>query len=142
MPTYRVEEASTGRAGCKNKECLDGKVKIAKGELRLGSWIEAGTFQSWAWKHWYVGCVTPRQIASIRETLGDSLDMDLLDGYEELSEENQEKVCLAIDNGHVDDDDWKGDPELNRPGKSGFRVRKKKARPGPEDKDEDENSDS
>ncbi|KAK2742368.1 hypothetical protein FQN55_007902 [Onygenales sp. PD_40] len=127
MPTYRIEEASTGRAGCKNKECNENKVKILKGELRLGSWVESEQFQSWAWKHW--GCVTPKQVVNIQEIVGDEKDYSLFDGYDEISEENQKKIRNAVEQGHVDDEDWKGDVEMNRPGKTGFRVRvsKKKA---------------
>ncbi|PGG98932.1 alkaline phosphatase D [Blastomyces parvus] len=121
MPTYRIEEASTSRAGCKNKECQEKKEKILKGELRLGTWVDTENFQSWAWKHW--GCVTPRQIASIQEIVGDERDCTLIDGYDEISAENQEKFREAVAQGHVSDADWKGDVEVNRPGKSGFRVR-------------------
>lgn len=35
-------------------------------------------------------------------------DLELVDGYEELSEEHQEKVKRALEQGHVDDEDWKG----------------------------------
>lgn len=35
-------------------------------------------------------------------------DYSLLDGYDELPEELQEKVRRALENGHVDDEDWKG----------------------------------
>lgn len=62
-------------------------------------------------------------------------DLDMLDGYEELSEDLQEKVRRAFEQGHVDDDDWRGvfvllksvcflyidasqDLEQNRPGAS------------------------
>ncbi|KLJ08394.1 hypothetical protein EMPG_16164 [Blastomyces silverae] len=121
MPTYRIEEASTSRAGCKNKECQEKKEKILKGELRLGTWVDTENFQSWAWKHW--GCVTPRQIASIQEVVGDESDCTLIDGFDEISAENQEKFREAVAQGHVSDSDWKGDVEVNRPGKSGFRVR-------------------
>lgn len=48
----RLELASTGRAGCKNKECQEKKEKILKGELRLGTFVDTEQFQSWAWKHW------------------------------------------------------------------------------------------
>ncbi|OAX84122.1 hypothetical protein ACJ72_01511 [Emergomyces africanus] len=131
MPTYRIEEASTGRAGCKNKECQEKKEKILKGELRLGSWVDTEQFQSWSWKHW--GCVTPRQIASIQEIVGDEKDYTLLDGYDEISAENQEKIREAVEQGHVADSDWKGDVEVNRPGKSGFRVRVSKKKQDPND---------
>lgn len=35
-------------------------------------------------------------------------DLDLLDGYDELPPEAQEKVRRALENGHVDDEDWRG----------------------------------
>lgn len=54
------------------------------------------------------------------------MDMDYVDGYEELPHEFQEKVYRALDQGHVDMEDWKGDPEYNVPGKSGTGPRKTK----------------
>ncbi|KAE8367706.1 hypothetical protein BDV27DRAFT_123523 [Aspergillus caelatus] len=123
MPSYRLEQASTGRAGCQNKECKDEKVKIAKGELRLGTWVDTERIQAFFWRHW--GCVTPRIIASLNENLGDDdeKDYEQLDGFEDLTPENQEKVKKALEQGHVDDEEWKGDVEMNRPGKNGFRKR-------------------
>lgn len=35
-------------------------------------------------------------------------DMELVDGYDTLPEDVQEKVKRALEQGHVDDDDWKG----------------------------------
>jgi len=35
-------------------------------------------------------------------------DVMNLDGYEELPEEDQEKVARAFKQGHVDDEDWNG----------------------------------
>ncbi|RAL07115.1 uncharacterized protein BO97DRAFT_409245 [Aspergillus homomorphus CBS 101889] len=131
MGAYRLDE-STGRAGCQNKECKDAKVKIAKGELRHGSWVDTGNFQSWKYRHW--GCVTPQVIKNLNEAIdelsnGDEKDYSALDGFDELSPENQEKVRRALEQGHVDDADWKGDVEVNRPGMTGFRkkVTKKEA---------------
>ncbi|KAI1911116.1 hypothetical protein LOZ12_004524 [Ophidiomyces ophidiicola] len=131
MPTYRVEEASTGRAGCKNKECQDKKEKILKGELRLGSWVDTERFQSWSWKHW--GCVTPRQVSTLQEIVGEDKNFSDLDGFDEISAENQDKIREAVEHGHVADSDWKGDVEVNRPGKSGFRVRASKKKEDAED---------
>ena len=34
--------------------------------------------------------------------------MDLVDGYEELDPDSQEKVRQALTQGHVDDDEWRG----------------------------------
>ncbi|WEW54971.1 alkaline phosphatase [Emydomyces testavorans] len=133
MPTYRVEEASTGRAGCKNKECQEKKKKILKGELRMGSWVDTEQFQSWAWKHW--GCVTPRQIASLQEIVGEDKDFSLVDGFDELSAANQDKIREAVEQGHVADSDWKGDVEMNRPGKTGFRVRASKKHADEDDRE-------
>ncbi|GKZ29918.1 hypothetical protein AbraIFM66950_006979 [Aspergillus brasiliensis] len=123
MGAYRLEQASTGRAGCKNKECKDQGIKILKGELRHGSWVDTERFQSWFWRHW--GCVTPKIIANMIETVGEEGERDwsALDGYDELPEDLQEKVRRALEQGHVDDEDWKGDVEFNRPGKTGFRKR-------------------
>lgn len=52
------------------------------------------------------GCVTPYQLTQWQEVTDG--DMELVDGLEELPEELQEKVIKAIDQGHVDDEDWKG----------------------------------
>lgn len=34
--------------------------------------------------------------------------MDLVDGYDELPADFQDKVKRALEQGHVDDEDWKG----------------------------------
>jgi len=66
------------------------------------------------WLNAFRGCVTPKQIGNIIEQLGglDGLDLDkdldILDGYEELPPEHQDKIRYALENGHVNDDDWKG----------------------------------
>jgi hypothetical protein len=51
---------------------------------------------------------------------------ELLEGFTDLTEEWQDKVRKAVEVGHVDDEDWLGDPEFNRPGKKGMTPRKKK----------------
>lgn len=141
MPSYRLEEAPSSRAGCQNKECKDAKIKIQKGELRLGSWVDTDRFQGWFWRHW--GCVTPKVVSNMNEVVeeesgGGEKDFTLLDGYEELSAEMQEKVRQAVSQGHVADEDWRGDVEMNRPGKSGFRKRAlKKQMKGAESEDEE-----
>jgi hypothetical protein len=78
--------------------------------------------------------VTPKQLENLAEFIGG--DMELLEGFDALDEELQTKVKRAIEQGHVDDDDWKGDPEQNRPGKRGKFTptpRKKKAQPENDD---------
>lgn len=52
------------------------------------------------------GCVTPKQIENLIETCEG--DTDLIDGYDELPPEYQEKIKYALENGHVADEDWKG----------------------------------
>ena len=47
---YKVELASTGRAGCRKDGC---PTKILKGELRVGFLVDFdGEHQSWKYKHW------------------------------------------------------------------------------------------
>ncbi|MCJ1396933.1 hypothetical protein MMC11_000125 [Xylographa trunciseda] len=116
MP-FRLEYALSGRAGCKATECKKQGIKIDKGELRHGTFLEIQEHQSWAWKHW--GCVTPVQIASLKKDIEGNLDY--LDGYEDLNDEDKAKVRQALAEGHVADEDWKYDVEMNRPGKKGFR---------------------
>ncbi|CEJ56142.1 hypothetical protein PMG11_02363 [Penicillium brasilianum] len=129
MP-YRIEASPNNRAGCSNKECKDQKIKITKGEIRVGTWVETENFQSWSWRHW--GCTTPAILSNIAKGVfekdkvtGDE-NFQLIDGWEDLPEVYQETVRNALIEGHVADDDWKGDPECNRPGKRGFRLAGKK----------------
>ncbi|KAF2111718.1 hypothetical protein BDV96DRAFT_498799 [Lophiotrema nucula] len=136
---FAAEIASQGRAGCKSKECKDAAVKIAKGELRFGTLITIQDHTSWTWKHW--GCVTPVQIANLQDESGG--DTEMVDGFDELDEDSQQKVRYALKNGHVPDEDWKGDVEVNRPGQKGFRVKiatpkKKKAKAATPDDVDDE----
>lgn len=42
-------------------------------------------------------------------------DLELIDGYEELPAEAQEKVKRALENTHVDDEDWNGVMTAFRP---------------------------
>ncbi|KAF7586641.1 hypothetical protein BBP40_008532 [Aspergillus hancockii] len=140
MVSYRLEQASTGRAGCQNKECKDQKIKIAKGELRLGSWVDTDRIQAFFWRHW--GCVTPKIISNLVELVGEDEEKDYeqIDGFEDLSQESQEKIKKALDQGHVDDEEWKGDVEMNRPGKVGFRKRVSKKQAAAEDSESEEKS--
>ena len=39
-------------------------------------------------------------------------DTDLLDGYDTLTPENQQKVVRTLKQGHVDDEEWKGVSEI------------------------------
>ncbi|KAJ9610689.1 hypothetical protein H2200_005466 [Cladophialophora chaetospira] len=126
--TYRFELAKQGRAGCQNSACKNAEVKIQKGEFRMGTLVDFQGNPSWRWKHW--GCVTPLQIANLQEQVGPLEDLDLdddlpriIDGYEEIDDVSREKIKFALQNGHVPDEDWKGEPELNRPGMKGINKR-------------------
>ncbi|KAI1965215.1 hypothetical protein LOZ58_001061 [Ophidiomyces ophidiicola] len=79
------------------------------------------------------GCVTPRQVSTLQEIVGEDKNFSDLDGFGEISAENQDKIREAVEQGHVADSDWKGDVEVNRPGKSGFRVRASKKKEDAED---------
>ena len=50
--------------------------------------------------------MTPKQLESLHDVLEG--DVEMFDGYEELPNDCQEKVKRALENGHVDDEDWKG----------------------------------
>lgn len=60
------------------------------------------------------GCVTPKLIGNLNEAIdeeggdGEEKDYSVIDGYEDLSDELQEKIRGALEQGHVDDEDWKG----------------------------------
>jgi hypothetical protein len=53
--------------------------------------------------------------------------MELLEGFDELEPEWKEKVMRAIEEGHVDDEDWRGGPDRNYAVKTPVSRRKKEA---------------
>ena len=57
---------------------------------------------------------------------GKAVDMNLFDGWEELPDEQKDKVRITVEVGHVDDEDWKGDVSTNR-----IDAKKTKAREAP-----------
>ena len=50
--------------------------------------------------------MTPKVLANVKEAI--SGDYEMFDGFDELPSEEQERVRRAIEQGHVDDEDWKG----------------------------------
>lgn len=52
------------------------------------------------------GCVTPEVLHNWHEICG--MDMDLVDGYDELPADFQEKVKRALEQKHVEDSDFNG----------------------------------
>ncbi|KAK9374959.1 uncharacterized protein V1513DRAFT_458395 [Lipomyces chichibuensis] len=135
--SYRIENAKQGRAGCKGPACKSEGVKIGKGELRLGVFVTIGDNQSWQWRHW--SCVTPQVIQNIK-TKVESLPQGL-DGYDEISAEDQKRVAGALEEGHVADSEYKGDIETNRLGAKNPRKRRSKNE-APDDEEERENGET
>ena len=99
-----ADVSPNNRAGCKETLCKASGIKILKGELRFASQVTINEHVGWAYKHW--GCVTPKILSNAKGAIDG--DIDLLDGYDELDTDMQEKVKRAIDQGHVDDEDWRG----------------------------------
>ncbi|KAJ9667964.1 hypothetical protein H2201_001769 [Coniosporium apollinis] len=133
MPTaYRIELSPNNRAGCKDTECKNNGVKILKGECRLATLIEIQEKQSWAYKHW--SCVSPKVISNMQVHCQG--DLSLIEGYEEMPDEWQDKIARALEQGHIDDEDYKGDPQYNRPGAKKPRTPKAKKT---KDEDNDDN---
>ncbi|CAP67595.1 uncharacterized protein PODANS_1_14880 [Podospora anserina S mat+] len=127
MSGYRVERATTGRAGCKDPVCKKENIKIEKGQLRFGVWVTIMEHGSWAWRHW--GCVSGETISNLQEYLSKDkngeYNWDMLDGWEELEEypDLRQKVQRVLNQGHIDAEDFNGDPEFNVPGQKGIRPR-------------------
>ena len=48
--------------------------------------------------------MTPKQISNIKQAVEG--DPSQLDGYDELPEDFQEKVVIALEQGHIADEDW------------------------------------
>jgi len=134
MGVYRVEASPNNRAGCQTAPCKKEGVKITKGELRFAVQVTINEHQSWQYRHW--GCVTPKQIENLLETCGG--DTDMVDGFDELPDEYQDKIKFALEHRHVPDEDWKGDIELNRPGVQGKKKRAPKKNSNTKDDDANE----
>jgi hypothetical protein len=120
-----TEVSRSNRAGCQATHCKKEQVKIQKGELRQGVLITINEQTSWKWRHWYVsrqyssqitsltgscrGCVTPTVLNNwVTKAGAEDGDMDLIDGFDELPEECQERVRRSLKELHVDDEDWNG----------------------------------
>ncbi|KJZ74838.1 hypothetical protein HIM_05747 [Hirsutella minnesotensis 3608] len=125
MPQYRIELSPNARAGCKDTVCKANATKIAKGEIRFGTWVEIQDHGSWGWKHW--GCVSGAQLLNIKEACDQgegNFDFDLIDGFDELGDhpEIQEKIRRCVRQAHIDPEDFNGDPEKNKPGVKGIHL--------------------
>ncbi|KAJ8081196.1 hypothetical protein AAF712_008836 [Marasmius tenuissimus] len=73
---------------------------ITEGSLRFGTTVEFHGKQVFAWRHW--GCVTREQLENVKAQFEEASE---LDGFEDLKEEDQERVKKAYEDGHVADED-------------------------------------
>ncbi|EKM56501.1 uncharacterized protein PHACADRAFT_253668 [Phanerochaete carnosa HHB-10118-sp] len=96
---YRLEYAGSARAKCKGPKPCAG-TPIPKGALRFGSIVDFKGNTSFAWRHW--GCVTSKVIENMK---GQFENADELDGFDDLKEEDQERIRKAWEEGHVADED-------------------------------------
>ncbi|CCM01220.1 uncharacterized protein FIBRA_03268 [Fibroporia radiculosa] len=96
---YRLEYSSSSKAKCNGPKPCKG-TKIEKEELRFGTLVDIKGNTSFSWRHW--GCVTRQIIVNAKKSFDDAED---LDGFEELTEEDQEKIRKAWAEGQVADED-------------------------------------
>ena len=89
MSVYRVESAKSGRSTCKGK-C---KAKIDQGALRFGSGKEA----AWDGIQFYWRCSACMTTKVLDNMLASVAKLDDLDGFNELSGEQQEEVERLFD---------------------------------------------
>lgn len=63
-------------------------------------------------------CITPTVIQNVLKALGGlegiEEDLNVIDGYDEVPQEWQEKILTMLREGHVPDEDWKGVSDLDR----------------------------
>ncbi|KAL2181036.1 poly polymerase and DNA-ligase Zn-finger region-domain-containing protein [Thermothelomyces heterothallicus CBS 202.75] len=119
--SYRIEISPSGRAGCQVSACKKEGKKIAKGELRLGSWVEYREQDrgGWQWRHW--GCVSGEQVVNIQQKIGKDSNgeyrWDAIDGWEDLEDrpDIREKIKRVIRQGHIDPEDFNGKKAKTEP---------------------------
>ena len=58
------------------------------------------TRRSSSWKHW--GCVSKKVLANVKENFSSASELDV---YEDMTEEDKEKIDTAYEVGHVADED-------------------------------------
>ncbi|KAK1701373.1 hypothetical protein BDP55DRAFT_18683 [Colletotrichum godetiae] len=88
------------------------------------------------------GCVSGEVIKHVQEVCekNGQFDFDAFDGYDELIDhpDLQRKIREAIEQGHIADEDFNGDPWMNKLGQRGIRGKKPKGWDDGEDEDEEE----
>lgn len=65
-------------------------LRFERGFLLLSSLLHS------QWRHW--GCVTPKIISNMKNSFNEA---DELDGFDDLSEEDQDRIKKAWEDGHV-----------------------------------------
>ncbi|ETW75824.1 hypothetical protein HETIRDRAFT_243903, partial [Heterobasidion irregulare TC 32-1] len=96
---YRLEYSANNRAKCKGPKPCAGTT-LTKGSLRVGTIVDFRGHTSYAWRHW--GCVTPLIFTNMKQQFNEASE---LDGFDDLKEEDQERVTKAWEAGHVADED-------------------------------------
>ncbi|EPS95078.1 hypothetical protein FOMPIDRAFT_1038644 [Fomitopsis schrenkii] len=96
---YRLEYANSGRSKCNGPKPCKG-TPIGKGELRFGSLVDFRGNTSFSWRHW--GCVTTKILSNMKNSFDEA---DELDGFEDLNDDDQEKIRKAWGEGKVADED-------------------------------------
>ncbi|KDE05424.1 hypothetical protein MVLG_04219 [Microbotryum lychnidis-dioicae p1A1 Lamole] len=97
--SYRLEYSKSAQAGCKGPKPCSG-TKIGKGELRFGTVVDIMGRTSFQWRHW--GCLTKTVLANVKNKIDKAEDID---GFEDLREEDQERVKKAYETGHIAPED-------------------------------------
>ncbi|KXH46337.1 phosphatidylinositol 3 [Colletotrichum simmondsii] len=135
-----TEVSPNNRAGCTDGVCKKAAAKCLKGSLRFGTWTKIMDHESFKWKHW--GCVSGEQMKHVQDLCerNGKFDFDAFDGYDEMGDhpDLQAKIRSAIEQGHIDAEDFNGDPWMNKPGQRGIRGKKPKDWDDDEEEDEDE----
>lgn len=96
---YRLEYASSARAKCKGPKPCAGNA-IGKGELRVGSLVDFRGKTNFAWRHW--GCTTTKIFSNMKSQFESAHE---LDGFDELKDEDKERIRKAWADGRVADED-------------------------------------
>ncbi|KAI0319442.1 hypothetical protein OF83DRAFT_1110333 [Amylostereum chailletii] len=117
---YRLEYANSNRAKCKGPVPCKGST-LTKGSLKIGTVVDFQGHTNFAWRHW--GCTTPKIVANMKKSFDQAED---LDGFDELEDEDKERIRKAWEDGRVADEDI---PETARKADKGD---------GEEDEEEDE----
>ncbi|KAF2732332.1 zf-PARP-domain-containing protein [Polyplosphaeria fusca] len=103
LANYSAEHSTSDRAGCQQAACKRFGIKIPKGELRIGTYVQNFQSEEWMtiWRHWR--CATPHQIKRLKELTGDKPEDT--PGFAGISPESQEHVRQAFEDGKVKDKD-------------------------------------